>query len=111
MAWLKKIQNKDGGWGESCYSDIKQHYMPLGTSTLTHTAWAVDALISASEKTTPEIEKGITYLIREAQKESWTNDYPAGQALENFVYIHYHSYRYIYPLLALSHYRNKFMNV
>ncbi|MGW6167505.1 squalene--hopene cyclase, partial [Bacillus altitudinis] len=87
------------------------HYMPLGTSTLTHTAWAVDALISASEKPTPEIEKGITYLIREAQKESWTNDYPAGQAMPDFSYIHYHSYRYIYPLLALSHYRNKFMNV
>lgn len=111
LAWLKKVQNKDGGWGESCYSDIKQHYMPLGTSTLTHTAWAVDALISASEKPTPEIEKGITYLIREAQKESWTNDYPVGQALANLSYIHYHSYRYIYPLLALSHYRNKFMNV
>ncbi|MFD6438863.1 squalene--hopene cyclase [Peribacillus sp. NPDC060186] len=111
LAWLRKIQNKDGGWGESCYSDINQQYTPLGTSTLTHTAWAVDALISASEKPTPEIEKGITYLIREAQKDSWTNDYPAGQALANFLYIHYHSYRYIYPLLALSHYRNKFMNV
>lgn len=110
ISWLKKIQNKDGGWGESCYSDIKQHYMPLGTSTLTHTAWAVDALIATSDKPTPEIEKGITYLTREAQKENWTNDYPAGQLMASVLYTHYHSYRYIYPLLALSHYRNKFMD-
>lgn len=109
LTWLKKIQNEDGGWGESCYSDIKQRYIPLGTSTLTHTAWAVDALISASEKPTAEIEKGIAYLIRAGQQESWTNDYPAGQGMADFLYIHYHSYRYIYPLLALSHYNKKFL--
>ncbi|MEY9869895.1 squalene cyclase [Peribacillus sp. B2I2] len=110
LTWLKKIQNKDGGWGESCYSDIKQRYIPLGASTLTHTAWAVDALISATEKPTAEIEKGIAFLIRAGQQESWTNDYPAGQGMADFLYIHYHSYRYIYPLLALSHYNKKFLN-
>ena len=110
VGWLKKIQNKDGGWGESCYSDIREKYVPLGTSTLTHTAWAVDALISTSEEPTPEIKKGISYLVREGPKDCWTNDYPAGQAMANFLYIHYHSYRYIYPLLTLSHYKNKFMN-
>lgn len=109
-AWLKKIQNKDGGWGESCYSDIKERYIPLGASTLTHTAWAVDALISVSEEPTAEIEKGIAYLIRSGQAGSWTDDYPVGQAMADFLYIHYHSYRYIYPLLALSHYKNKFLN-
>ena len=40
------IQNNDGGWGESCKSDVKKTYVPFGVSTLTHTAWAVDALIA-----------------------------------------------------------------
>ncbi|MGE7876099.1 squalene--hopene cyclase [Peribacillus muralis] len=109
-AWLKLIQNKDGGWGESCYSDIKERYIPLGASTLTHTAWAVDALIAVYEEPTEEIEKGIAYLIRFGEAGSWTDDYPTGQAMADFLYIHYHSYRYIYPLLALSHYKNKFLN-
>ncbi|WP_285768301.1 squalene--hopene cyclase [Peribacillus sp. SI8-4] len=109
-AWLKKIQNKDGGWGESCYSDIKERYIPLGASNLTHTAWAVDALIAISDEPTAEIEKGIAYLIRSGEAGSWTDDYPVGQAMADFLYIHYHSYRYIYPLLALSHYKNKFLN-
>ncbi|MFJ7977542.1 squalene--hopene cyclase [Peribacillus sp. NPDC096379] len=106
--WLMSIQNEDGGWGESCTSDIGKKYMPLGASTLTQTAWAVDALVSISPTSTPAIEKGIAYLIGEGQSQNWTNDYPAGQGLPGYVYMHYHSYRFIFPLLALSHYQNKY---
>lgn len=106
--WLKSIQNRDGGWGESCYSDIKKTYVPLGISTLTHTAWAVDALISISPKPTPEIEKGISCLKQQAEQSDWTSSYPAGQGMAGFFYIHYHSYQYIYPLLCLSHYKAKY---
>ncbi|MFL6560503.1 MAG: hypothetical protein ACJ8MO_30875, partial [Bacillus sp. (in: firmicutes)] len=34
--------------------------------------------------------------------------YPKGQGMAGGFYIHYHSYRYIFPLIALSNYRNKF---
>ncbi len=107
--WLKGIQNKDGGWGESCKSDARMKYVPLSASNLTQTAWATDALISSSPNPTPEIEKGINFLIREAENDNWTLHYPVGQGLANYIYFHYHSYRYIYPLLALSHYKNKYM--
>ncbi|CAH0344092.1 squalene--hopene cyclase [Bacillus sp. CECT 9360] len=106
--WLKSIQNQDGGWGESCYSDIKKTYVPLGTSTLTQTAWAVDALIAISPKPTSEIEKGISYLKKRSEQSNWTSSYPAGQGMAGFFYIHYHSYEYIYPLLCLSHYNAKY---
>ncbi|SFC27521.1 sporulene cyclase [Bacillus sp. OV322] len=106
--WLMNIQNSDGGWGESCYSDIKKEYVPLGASTLIHTAWAVDALISQSPHATDEIDRGISFLIKNGEKEDWTTSYPAGQGLAGYVYAHYHSYRYIFPLLALSHYRRKY---
>ncbi|MBT2691132.1 squalene--hopene cyclase [Bacillus sp. ISL-47] len=106
--WIKSAQNNDGGWGESCRSDIEKRYIPLGASTLTHTAWAVDALIAVSKENSPEIRKGIAFLIREGQRDDWTADYPKGQGMAGFFYMHYHSYRYIWPLLALSHYEKKF---
>ncbi|KGM46119.1 squalene--hopene cyclase [Neobacillus niacini] len=106
--WLYRIQNSDGGWGESCYSDNKRTYVSLGASTLIHTAWALDALISVSDKPTLAIRKGISYLLENLQKEDWTTAYPKGQGMAGAFYIHYHSYRYIFPLLALAHYRKKF---
>lgn len=110
VKWLKSIQHQDGGWGESCYSDIKKKYVPLGTSSLTQTAWALDALIAVSAKPSASIEKGIAYLIREGKKNDWTTSYPAGQGLANFLYIHYHSYQHIFTLLTLAHYREKYLN-
>jgi sporulenol synthase len=106
--WLRRIQNEDGGWGESCQSDSRKTYVPLGTSTLTHTSWALDALIAASEKPTTEINKGIIYLLNSLEKIDWTTAYPKGQGMGGAFYIHYHSYRYVFPLLALSHYQRKF---
>lgn len=106
--WLRYIQNNDGGWGESCHSDSKEKYIPLNQSTLTHTSWALDALISASDKPTIEIRKGITYILESLDKDDWTTAYPKGQGMAGAFYIHYHSYRYIFPLLALSHFEKKF---
>jgi len=108
--WLESTQNSDGGWGESCHSDNQNTYVPLGTSTLTHTAWALDALISAADQPTKAIRKGISYLLSFIDKEDWTTDYPKGQGMAGAFYIHYHSYRYIFPLIALSHYKTKFEN-
>ncbi|WP_462411787.1 squalene--hopene cyclase [Neobacillus sp. Marseille-QA0830] len=106
--WLKDIQNRDGGWGESCHSDVANTYVPLRTSTLTDTAWVLDALIAASDKPTDTIRKGVTFLVNSIDIEDWTIHYPKGQGMGGAFYIHYHSYRYIFPLLALARYRRKF---
>ena len=111
VSWLSDIQNNDGGWGESCKSDVKKTYVPLQASTLTHTAWAVDALIAASEQPTGIINKGIHYLLENIDQTDWTAQYPKGQAMAGGFYNHYHSYRYIFPLLALAHYQRKFSHV
>lgn len=108
IKWLEKIQNEDGGWGESCMSDIKNTYVPLGASTLTHTAWAIDALISASESPTKSINAGINFILKNLGRKDWTTEYPKGQGMAGGFYIHYHSYRYIFPLLALSNYQSKY---
>ncbi|XJZ25755.1 squalene--hopene cyclase [Bacillota bacterium Lsc_1132] len=106
--WLRTIQNPDGGWGESCLSDQRKRYVPLRASTLTHTAWALDALIAAADSPTPEIQQGVAYLLENIEKNEWTEEYPKGQGMAGGFYIHYHSYRYIFPLLALTQYQRKF---
>ncbi len=108
LAWIKSTQNGDGGWGESCRSDIQKQFVPLAASTLTDTSWAVDSLIAAENSPTEEIHQGIRYLLASLNKTDWTTRYPKGQAVPDAFYVHYHSYRYIFPLLALSHYRLKF---
>lgn len=108
VKWLQSIQNTDGGWGESCNSDIQKTYVPLNASTLTHTSWALDALISVSNMPTKEIENGISYLLKSLEKDDWTTDYPKGQGMAGGFYIHYHSYRYVFPLLTLAHFQRKF---
>jgi sporulenol synthase len=106
--WLLSIQNSDGGWGESCKSDQLTRYVPLGASTPSHTAWALDALIAVHSKPVPEVEIGIRRLITVLHEDDWTTTYPTGAGLAGTFYIHYHSYRYIWPLLALSHYKRKY---
>jgi sporulenol synthase len=108
VKWLLSIQNIDGGWGESCNSDRQMRYIPLHASTPSQTAWALDALIAVHEKPTPEINKGIRRLMALINEDDEWSVYPTGAALPGSFYVHYHSYRYIYPLLALSHYRNKY---
>ncbi|MBS4189545.1 squalene--hopene cyclase [Bacillus sp. FJAT-49705] len=108
VKWMKEIQNHDGGWGESCKSDENGKYIPLNTSTLTDTAWAVDTLISVSDQPTKEINSGIKFILNNINIEDWTSEYPKGQGMAGDFYIHYHSYRYIFPLLALAHYKNTY---
>ncbi|SEN77468.1 squalene--hopene cyclase [Lihuaxuella thermophila] len=108
IRWLLSIQNEDGGWGESCLSDVKKKYVPLKASTPSQTAWALDALIAFYDQPTPEIQAGVKCLLRLLEREGWETSYPTGAGLAGQFYIHYHSYRYVWPLVALAHYRNKY---
>jgi sporulenol synthase len=108
--WLLSIQNPDGGWGESCSSDRVMRYTPLVASTPSQTAWALDALIAVHPAPVPEINKGIQTLMSLLHEENWKTTYPTGSGLPGIFYSHYHSYRYIWPLLTLSHYKNKYAN-
>ncbi|WHX49351.1 squalene--hopene cyclase [Paenibacillus woosongensis] len=106
--WLLTIQNPDGGWGESCHSDRLQRYLPLGNSTPSQTAWALDALIAVHTQPTSAVNAGIRRLIALLHEDNWKSTYPTGAGLPGHFYTHYHSYRYIWPLLALSHYQRKY---
>jgi sporulenol synthase len=108
--WLLDIQNPDGGWGESCRSDRLQSYVPLGGSTPSQTAWALDALIAVQAQSMPEVDQGMLRLIALLHEDGWKSRYPTGAGLPGHFYSHYHSYRYIWPLLTLSHYKRRYEN-
>lgn len=108
--WLESIQKKDGGWGESCYSDQEKTFVPLPFSTSSQTAWALEALICIEDKPTPSIDLGITALLelKNGAEDEASKTYPTGVGLPGNFYIHYHSYQWIWPLITLSRYKEKF---
>ncbi|KXG42993.1 hypothetical protein U473_02345 [Tepidibacillus decaturensis] len=89
--WLLEIQNDDGGWRESCKSDIVKQYVPLNASTPSQTAWALDALITVYDKPTPAIDQGLQRLIDFGSENDWRSSYPTGAGLADVFYTNYHS--------------------
>jgi sporulenol synthase len=108
IGWLLSKKNADGGWGESCKSDIFGEYIPLSYSTLVHSSWALDTLILVFDSDIDEINNGILNIINWMRIPDNRITYPTGGGLPGHFYIYYHSYQYIWPLLTLSHYQNKF---
>ncbi|HET7627559.1 MAG TPA: squalene--hopene cyclase [Bacillales bacterium] len=105
VSFLKQTQRPDGGWGESCTSAAIDKFQPLPFSTPSQTAWAVNALTCCSDDVSPEVEKGCLFLTKTHRAEEIS--YPTGIGLPGEFYIRYHSYDEIWPLLALSEFRNK----
>lgn len=109
VAWLTHVQNEDGGFGESCHSDEQKTYVPLGTSTPSQTAWALMGMCSAAREPTRPIRKAVNYLLATASEEGgWKDGYPTGSGVTGQVYLRYHSYPVVWPLMALCMVRRKF---
>ncbi|MBE0343733.1 squalene--hopene cyclase, partial [Paenibacillus sp. 28ISP30-2] len=89
--WLLQIQNSDGGWGESCISDRVMKYMPLGESTPSQTAWALDALIAVQLQPSAAVNRGIYKLMELLQNDVWPTAYPTGAGPPGNFYSHYKS--------------------
>ncbi|WP_313894465.1 hypothetical protein [Psychrobacillus sp.] len=65
-------------------------------------------MIATEDEVTPKIKSGIQYILENNKKDDWTTSYRKGQGMVDSLYIHYHSYRYIFSLIALSHYQKSF---
>lgn len=107
VRWLLSVQRDDGGFGESCLSDVEHRFVPLGFSTPSQTAWATDALLAVHGSATPEIEQAVERLIAfgsapDGDKRALS--YPTGAGLPGSFYLHYHSYRRAWPLIALANF-------
>jgi squalene-hopene/tetraprenyl-beta-curcumene cyclase len=101
-AWIRSVENRDGGWGESCQSYADNHFV-VAPSTASQTAWALLGLAAAGDTTSAAAERGVTYLLETQQPNGrWKEDQATGSGFPNVFYLTYHLYRDYFPLLALA---------
>ncbi|HEY8312605.1 MAG TPA: squalene--hopene cyclase [Candidatus Baltobacteraceae bacterium] len=102
-AWLLKVQNGDGGWGETCHSYVDESFAGVGTSTPSQTAWALLSLQIAGLAGSPAYARGVA-LLRERQRAdgTWDEPYFTGTGFPRDFYLNYHLYRHLFPMMALA---------
>jgi squalene-hopene/tetraprenyl-beta-curcumene cyclase len=105
VAWLRSVQNADGGWGECLESYGNRALMGKGRSTPSQTAWALMGLLAYVPAGDPAVERGIAWLIAKQNfAGSWNEQEFTGTGFPNHFYLRYHLYRHYFPLMALGRY-------
>ncbi|MBX9885369.1 MAG: squalene--hopene cyclase, partial [Novosphingobium sp.] len=108
IAWLKQVQNPDGGWGEDCdsYALDRKGHTPA-PSTASQTAWALLGLMAVGEADTPEVERGVAWLAAHQETDGlWGQEHYTGGGFPRVFYLRYHGYPKYFPLWAMARYRN-----
>ena len=110
VAWLKSVQCSDGGWGEDNFTyhdDRSDKRGRFHTSMAFHTALALLALMAAGETESPEVARGIEYLLRTQDENGhWNDGYFNAPGFPKVFYLKYHGYDKFFPLWALSRFHN-----
>ncbi|MGH7818651.1 MAG: squalene--hopene cyclase, partial [Candidatus Binatia bacterium] len=103
VAWLKSRQQPDGGWGEDCLSYEEPALAGEGKSTASQTAWAILGLLAGEDEVSPELVRGIEYLLRtQAPHGFWIEEEFTGTGFPKHFYLRYWMYRAYFPLMALG---------
>ncbi len=104
VAFLERVQNPDGGWGESCASYDKGCFVPA-ESCASQTAWAVMGLIAAGRARSEPVRRGAAWLLdRQESGGGWDEEQFTGTGFPRHFYIRYHLYRDCFPAMALGQY-------
>jgi squalene-hopene/tetraprenyl-beta-curcumene cyclase len=108
VAWLVRIQNPDGGWGEDGASyKLDYRGYERAPSTASQTAWALLGLMAAGEVDHPAVKRGIDYLARTQGDDGfWDEPRYTATGFPRVFYLRYHGYPKFFPLWALARYRN-----
>ena len=103
--WFKRIQNEDGGWGESCNTYDDPMLMGRGVSTPSQTAWALLGLLAVGEVNSPQVKAGVEYLLKmQNEQGEWSEEEYTGTGFPRVFYLRYHGYSKFFPLWALGTY-------
>jgi squalene-hopene/tetraprenyl-beta-curcumene cyclase len=101
-AWLLAVQNRDGGWGETCHSYNDESFAGAGRSTASQTAWAALALQKAGLGRHPACGRGLDWLREHETGGTWDEPEYTGTGFPRDFYINYHLYRHLFPTMALA---------
>lgn len=119
LAWLKSVQNLDGGWGEDVSTYRGDRKPGTGDSTPTQTAWALMGLLAHLEPTDTAVVRGVQYLVRtqtlgeyvSAQDgtgigagpgATWRQKEYVSVGFPEILWLDYSSSRHGYPMMALG---------
>lgn len=103
--WLGSTQNEDGGWGEDLRSYHDKAWIGHGVSTASQTAWALIALLTAGERDSEPVRRGVAWLAATQREDgTWDEPYFTGTGFPWDFSINYHLYRLVFPLTALGRY-------
>ncbi|MGO8685572.1 MAG: squalene--hopene cyclase [Candidatus Dormibacteria bacterium] len=100
--WLLRVQNRDGGWGETCHSYEDESFAGVGVSTASQTAWAVMALQRAGHAAHPACRRGLGFLRDRQMGGTWPEPEFSGTGFPGDFYLNYGMYRHLFPTMALG---------
>ncbi len=107
VAWLRAVQNANGGFGESSASYYAPALKAEGVSTPSQTAWGLIGLLAAGEHTDAAVASAAEYLVTQQNPDgSWDEEEFTGTGFPCVFYLKYHLYRNYFPLYALARYHN-----
>jgi len=110
--WLRRVQNADGGFGETCASYGDPSLKGTGESTASQTAWGLIGLLATERPDDPAVLRAVAWLAeRQNEDGSWDEDQFTGTGFPGVFYLKYHLYRNSFPLYALARYRNLRMRI
>lgn len=106
-AWLRSVQNADGGFGESIASYDNPTLKGKGASTASQTAWGLIGLLATGSPSDPAISRAVNYLLNHQNEDgTWDEDLWTGTGFPRVFYLKYHLYRINFPLYALARHHN-----
>jgi squalene-hopene/tetraprenyl-beta-curcumene cyclase len=104
VAWLARVQNDDGGFGEDLRSYTDPDWRGRGESTASQTAWALLALHAGGERG-DIVDRAVGWLVRTQRPDGgWDEPWFTGTGFPGDFYINYHLYRLVFPVSALGRY-------
>jgi squalene-hopene/tetraprenyl-beta-curcumene cyclase len=105
--WLRSVQNRDGGFGESVLSYYDPALKGKGKSTASQTAWGLIGLLATVGPDDPAVERAVAWLLEQQNSDgTWDEPEFTGTGFPCVFYLKYHLYRNSFPLYALARYDN-----
>jgi squalene-hopene/tetraprenyl-beta-curcumene cyclase len=100
--FLRSVQNRDGGWGESCASYPQNRFVAMA-STPSQTAWALLGIAAANDVSSAPVQRGVDFLVSTQGTDGrWNEEFTTGTGFPDVFYISFGLYKDYFPLLALA---------